>query len=513
MTAPLLMMPLLCGAVKFELVGARPEVGTNRFRITLTGQDASHSSPSSTTTHTPTKPTLRATMPAMGTMPSMESLADVAESSSGVYLADLELSMGGTWELTLTLPRQGEASAERVLRYAVTTDVAGVTDKNTSSAGNQPAHEPSTTQAGNTPVLDLGPARVQRMGVRFTEIQSGTMQRSIRTTGTLESDTSQRREVTLRFPAYIKKVSAKQVGDSVKAGDLLAVIESPELAAAQQEVLFALQVARGESKGNEPVQDSASPATARHLHLDPKLGRERLRSLGMTPGEIDALVQSATVSDAIAVRAPISGTVLAISAREGARIESGEVLFLIGDLRRNYVIARVFQPDLPYVKSGQKVVLSVPGFDSRSVEGRVDLVYPTVSTSEGTAEVRVIPSQPLPWVQLGGAIEVRIAAAWSAERMVPWESVLFSGEEAYVFVDQGEGRLVATPIQLGRRTRTHVEVADGPSVGVRVAASGTFLLSSEAHLRSALPRWRGAAVSDSIPSGQTLKPNDKTRTK
>jgi Cu(I)/Ag(I) efflux system membrane fusion protein len=73
---------------------------------------------------------------------------------------------------------------------------------------------------------------------------------------------------------------------------------------------------------------------------------------------------------------------------------------------------------------------------------------------------------------------------------VPDSAVLLSGEHHYVFVDRGGGTFQPVEVQVGALAGDYVEVREGLSAGERVATGATFLLSSEAKLRDALPRWR-----------------------
>lgn len=409
-------------------------------------------------------PRLTASMPAMGTMPYMEVPGDVVKKSDGQFVSEVELPMGGTWDITVTLEKDGNKS---LFRYSATTEIPGLLDKN----GSAPQAAPKDAGAAE---LRLSPDRLQRIGVRFVEATKSTMEKSIRSTGLLEADASRRSEVTLRFPAYVSKLSGKRLGEPVTKGEELALVESPELLAAQKEIVLALQL----------------PGDG---HLDRAVAAERLRALGMSESDVNAVMRSKQVLPAIRVRSPQNGTLIDASVREGSRADQGQVLFVISDLKTSYIVGKIFQQDMAFVKKGQRVDIIVPGMEDKRVAGVVDLVYPNVSEGAGTANVRIVPLTPLPLVQPGNYVQIKITVAWPADVVVPAEAVLYSGLHAYVFVDHGGGALSPTEVVLGRRTPTHIEILEGLAAGQRVAASGTFLLSSEANLRSALPKWRSAA--------------------
>ncbi|MCB0220160.1 MAG: efflux RND transporter periplasmic adaptor subunit, partial [Chrysiogenetes bacterium] len=76
---------------------------------------------------------------------------------------------------------------------------------------------------------------------------------------------------------------------------------------------------------------------------------------------------------------------------------------------------------------------------------------------------------------------------------VPFAAILYSGEHRYVFVDHGGGNLEPREVHVGQRADEYYVVLSGLEAGERVVTSGNFLISSEAQLKSALPKWEGEA--------------------
>lgn len=428
-----------------------PSEGANALRIELTDDGRPV---------TDAQLSLLAFMPAMGTMPRMESPARITPSGKG-YNARFDIAMSGTWELTLTVDRAGKQS---ILRYSVTTGVPGVQDKNLA---------PSAGAAAT--VLDLGPERLQRIGVRFAEAKPQRLTREIRAVALVEQDKTHREEVTLRVSGYLAAQLKGRVGDQVKKGEALFRVYSPELVAAQSDYLLSQSF----SEGGHPLHESSA---------------ERLKNLGLTDGEIKAVKKAGKAQREVTVRAPIGGTILEINAREGAAVEAGQVLYVIGDLSKTYLVAKVFQQDLLELKVGQRAGVLLPGGGGRAarVEGRIDLIYPQMEQGAGTGNVRV-ELEPTAGVVTslapGSYADLRFPVDLGECLAIPVEAVLHSGLHAYVFVDRGGGNLEAREVETGRRAGDLVEIRAGLVAGERVAASGTFLISSEAQLRSALPRW------------------------
>ncbi len=421
-----------------------PTEGDNRFQIEITSQGKPLD---------PANVSLQASMPAMGTMPRMEEHAEVGKAAPGKFHAAVRLTMAGSWELDV---KAGPPGGERSFRYAVTTGIPGVQDKN--SAG------------GNGAALSLGPERLQRLGVRFAEVKTRPMRREVRAVAVAESDKTHREEFTLRYSGYVVKQYRGRVGEQVKAGDPLFSVYSPDLVTAQSEFLESQKIDQGKHS----------------LHLS---AAERLKNLGLSQADVQRIRTTGQVMKDLVVHAKASGTILEINAREGAAVEQGQVLYVIGDLTKSYLVARVFQQDLKDLKVGQKAEVRLPDEGEKPYEAEIDLVYPEVQGGTGTGNVRLTLKEAVPGLRPGVYADVRIPIDLGERLTLPTEAVLYSGLHRYVFVDKGEGQLSPVEIVAGKRDGEWTEILSGVRAGDRVASSGTFLLGSEAQLRSALPKW------------------------
>ena len=409
-------------------------------------------------------------MPAMGTMPYMEEKVVVAEKDPGQFVLTYDLAMGGTWDVVLTAEVAGKKD---VFRYSLTTGIPGLADKNSGRS--------SGADTNGAPLLDIGPQRLQRIGVRFAEAKVMPLVREIQAVGVVEQDKTHREEVTLRFSGYLVRQFKGRVGDQVIAGEPLFSVYSPDLVTAQSEFLLADKLA-----GSDALHKAAS---------------ERLINLGLSPREIESIRKTGKPVRDITIRAPMPGTILEISAREGAAVSQGQVVYVIGDLSKTYIVARVFQQDIGDLKAGQAVKVKLPTTGTEPVEGRIDLVYPQVEQGAGTGNVRIEADPVAAALRPGNYVDVRLPVDMGSALAIPTEAVLYSGQHAYVFVDREAGALEPREIVTGRTAGDYVEVVTGLKAGERVAASGTFLLGSEAQLRSALPKWNAKRPMDAQHDG------------
>lgn len=400
-------------------------------------------------------------MPAMGTMPRMEEKAKVESKGNGLYVAQYDLSMGGTWEVVLTVEKE---KSKEVFNYSLTTGVPGLTSKNETKAMQ------GQEGSGATNLLPIGPDRLQRIGVRFADAKQVSIKKMLRAVGVVESDNTKRSEIALRFPGYVEKQFVGRVGDHVEAGTPLFSVYSPDLVSAQSEFLLA----HGTAGGTETLHTSTA---------------ERLKNLGLSARDISRIRKAGKPERTIAITAPQAGTILEVNVREGSSFAQGQLLYSVGDLSKNYIVARIFQRDLSDLKVGQSVEIILPESEEESYRGKIDLIYPNISEGEGTANVRVVPDEGNLTLKPGIYVDLRFPIEFGERLAIPTKAVLYSGLHKYVFVDRGEGVLEPREIKTGKVTDDFAEVKTGLKEGERVVASGSFLISSEAQLRSALPKW------------------------
>jgi Cu(I)/Ag(I) efflux system membrane fusion protein len=285
-------------------------------------------------------------------------------------------------------------------------------------------------------------------------------------------DETQVADVVLKYDAYVEKLFVDQTGQAVKAGQPLLVLYSPDLLASEQDYLVAVR-----SQGVPGAEQLVRAA------------QERLRLWGLSDAQIAELRKRGKAEPRVTIHSPASGAVLEKNVVPGTRTMAGHVLYRIGNLGRIWVLADLFESDAPYVQPGQPATMTLPWASGATWKGTVQFVYPTVD--EKTRSVRARLAFPNTQLALkpGMFVDVNVQVPLGNRLAVPDNALLASGEHRYAFVKRGEGQLQATEVKVGALTGDYAEVLAGLSEGEEVATQATFLLSSEAQLRSALPRW------------------------
>jgi RND family efflux transporter MFP subunit len=171
---------------------------------------------------------------------------------------------------------------------------------------------------------------------------------------------------------------------------------------------------------------------------------------------------------------------------QGEKIDSNSTLLDIADLSRVWIIASVYEYELPFVRVGQTAAVALSYLPGRTFSGRVTLVYPVLEESTRTVQVRLEFDNPDLALKPEMYADVIIESDLGERLALPESAVLASGTRNVVFVAKGEGYFEPREVRLGVRLPEFVEVLEGVAEGDRVVTSGTFFVDSESKLKAAL---------------------------
>jgi membrane fusion protein, copper/silver efflux system len=400
------------------------------------------------------------TMAAMGAMPEMRQGGEVQPLGKGLYRVTYPLAMLGDWHLSVRISAPGHAPAE--LRLRVAPPRRGVSFLREG--------EGAPLDAGTARLLDVSAARQQLIGLSWQRAERRPLTLTLRLPARVEVDETRLADVTLKYPAFVEHLHVSQTGQTVRQGQPLATLYSAELLAAEQDYL----VARAAS--------DASLLSA---------AEERLRLWDFSAEQLRALAARGQAEPRVTLHSPVSGVVLLKNVVEGARVEAGAPLYRIGNLGRVWVVADAFEMDAPLVTLEQQATMTVPAFPGVVWRGRVRFVSPTVDERTRTVRARLEFENAQASLRPGMFADVTLEVPLGERLSVPDGALLRSGEHAYAFIRRGPGKIQPVAVEPGLRAGAYTEVLSGLDAGEEVALGATFLLSSEAQLRDALPRWGG----------------------
>ena len=320
-------------------------------------------------------------------------------------------------------------------------------------------------EADDTGTVRVSPGRLQRTGVRTALAVTGAMEMVVRAPGVVTLDERRISVIALRADAFITSVADVTTGATIKHGDPLAMLYSPEVATAVAQFITDLR-----SNGKP------SPGA-----------RQRLQNLGLPDAVIDAIATDGRPPVNIALTAPRDGVVLERMAVEGMMSEAGQTLFRIADTSVVWVMADVPETALTGLRRGAAVKVSFRGLPGEAFAGVINAIYPQVDMQTRTARVRIDMANPDGRLLANMYAEVELNVGNGAMvAQVPESAVIDTGDRQVVIRDLGDGRFAPQEVVLGQRGAGMVEIRSGIVAGDRIVTTATFLIDAESNLNAAL---------------------------
>jgi Cu(I)/Ag(I) efflux system membrane fusion protein len=296
----------------------------------------------------------------------------------------------------------------------------------------------------------------------------------VRAVGTVAIDERRLTIVTLRSDGYIEDLFVNTTGQSVRAGEPLFRVYSPEIQKAQIDLL-----AVGTGQRGVAAADTESFLNG---------AMQRLRNLGVPESRIREVRDSGINPRTVDWPAPAGGTVLAKRIINGQRVMAGDELYRIADLSRVWVIVDVAESDLADIKPGTPATVTFKAYRSKPVDGVVTFIYPEVRTETRTVRVRIEVPNPdeLLKPDMYADVVFHVEGDQTPVTSVPTSAIIENGTRQIVLVAKGEGRFEPRPVKLGRRGDGYVEIVEGLRQGEEIVTTATFLIDAESNLQTAL---------------------------
>jgi RND family efflux transporter MFP subunit len=320
----------------------------------------------------------------------------------------------------------------------------------------------------------------------------------IRTVGTVDYNETLVRDVNLKVGGWVEKLHVDYLGAPVKAGEPLFELYSPELYAAQDEYLVAWrQVQRAATVSTEVA------AGARDLLA---AARKRLAYFDIDEAQIQDLQQRGRAAKTLTITSPYDGLVIAKQINEGMKLEPGTLAYRLADLSRVWVMATLYEHQLPLVSLGQPAVMSLSYIPGQSFAGKVVYIYPYLEEKTRQVKVRLEFDNPSLLLKPGMFATVELRSTLAQERtLAPRAAVIDTGTRQVAFVSLGQGRFEPREVKLGVEAQDGmVEILDGLKPGELVVTSGQFLLDSESRVREALAKMVKGEPAAGQPSGAKM---------
>jgi RND family efflux transporter MFP subunit len=186
----------------------------------------------------------------------------------------------------------------------------------------------------------------------------------------------------------------------------------------------------------------------------------------------------------VTLHSPATGHVLARQVFPNQRVTPESELYTIADLTRVWIMADVFEADIPHMRAGMSARVTFTS-GSAPLDARVAYVQPQVDPATRTLKVRLEANNPGTRLKPDMFVNVELSVPGDTRVAVPADAVLDTGARQTVFVDLGDGYLEPRTVTVAERIAGRVLLAGGLKPGERVVASATFLIDSESQLKAA----------------------------
>jgi membrane fusion protein, copper/silver efflux system len=293
--------------------------------------------------------------------------------------------------------------------------------------------------------------------------------KEVRLYGKVQMDERLLQNQVAQFPGRIEKLMINFTGDLVRKGQLLAIIYSPDLITAQQELLETSKI-----KLSQPAIYEAS--------------KEKLRQWKLTDSQIIAIEKSGHVKTNFELLATTSGIVTTKRVNTGDYISQGTVLFDVANLSSVWVLFDAFESDLPFLRVGNTISFTLRGLPGTQFSALIRFVDPTIDPVTRVAKVRVEINNNngklKPEMFATGIVHAQLDEL-KDKLVIPKSAVLWTGKRSVVYLKQTDLKdavFKMQEIELGSMLGNSYVVLSGLKEGDEIVTEGTFSVDAAAQL-------------------------------
>src|SRR5215813_3647874 len=230
--------------------------------------------------------------------------------------------------------------------------------------------------------IRLSPEQRQMIGVTYGTVEQTALKKTIRAVGRVDFDERRLTDVTFKISGWVQDLFVDYTGKSVRKGEPLLTLYSPDLVSSQEEYLLALRTRAQLAHSSLPEAVNGSQGLV-------EAARRRLLLWDLTPRQIKALEERGTPQTYLTLYAPAAGTVVEKEVVKGMRVEPGTRLYRIADLSTVWLYVDIYEYEVPLVREGQEAVISLSYYPGETFSGKITYIYPYLDTQTRTNKVRL----------------------------------------------------------------------------------------------------------------------------
>ncbi len=333
-------------------------------------------------------------------------------------------------------------------------------------------------------LVHLTASQLRQFGITYGTVDQRTLTTNVRTVGTVMTDESRTAAVTPKISGFVERLYVNTTGQPVRRGQPLAEVYSPELLAAEEELLLARILDRSVGRSSVP----GVPSTQGTLLA---AARRRLRLWDVSDAQINDVLRTGKSRRTVTLYSPVTGVVTDKKVTLGEAVQAGAMLYAIADLSAVWVEVQLREADAGRVRVGSTADLDFASFPGLPFKGRIAYVYPSVTEQSRAIRARLEVANADGRLKPGMYATVTISSPTRKALTAPRTAILQTGERAVAFVDIGNGALKPVDVEIGATVGDFVEILSGLEPGQRVVTSAQFLLDSESNLAEVMKGMAG----------------------
>jgi Cu(I)/Ag(I) efflux system membrane fusion protein len=278
--------------------------------------------------------------------------------------------------------------------------------------------------------------------------------------------------VSSRAAGRIERLLIKETGRYIHQGDLLYELYSESLLTLQKEFLLAKEQQETLNKSyNESILRAAT---------------KKLLLYGLTENQIDQLAKTKSVSEKISFFSPVSGVVTQINASEGQYVNEGNLIYNVENMNQLWVEAELYSNELLSIKLGDRVNVTVNGFESNPVKATIIFISPEYQENSQITKVRASLINHNLDFKPGMQAKVTFSMQSHIATSIPVDAVIRNSKSAHVYVQNALNSFQMRIVKTGSEDDENVEIVEGLSDGDIIVTSGAYLLYSDLILKKGI---------------------------
>ncbi len=374
----------------------------------------------------------------------------------------------------------------------------GCSDTGGSDGGDDTTHQEETPSGHEEGVVQLAGAKAAAAGIETIAISLTSLPAQLATTGQVDFNQDRLAHVSPRIPGRVHEARAR-LGQQVRRGEILAILDSIELGRAKADYLQARareQLTRENFNREEELyadrissQKEMLSAKAAHIEVEAELrsAEETLRLYGLSDEEVAAVTYENPGRSLFPIRAPLSGKIVEKHVTVGELVTPERNLFSLADLSQVWVWIDIYERDLQQVHVDDGVEVRVDAFPDLEFGGTVSYLSDRVDPDTRRVRARIDVENPENRLRPGMFAQVQLTdphegdggGARGPVLVIPEDALQRDGDSTIVFVDLGNGQYERREIKVGRKAGASIEVTEGLTPGEIIVSAGAFFLKSE----------------------------------